>query len=293
MTTHEDTHAPAAVEETAPFEAAPILSLESAPPLLLESAPTPFFYDALPVQPLELAPVEAAPLLEVTPLEVAPQPAPARPAAPTPAPKITAPDPFAVGVRLLRMAPAWLLFTTVVCGALVLALGWMKGDAAASAGRLASKQNDARAVKPIPKPEASGPKTSAANSPDVATPAAAPVVANPNNVPAPAPAEQPAPAAAKPVEKAQAEQPAPAESAGAKFTVQAGSYNSRSEANEHVSRLRAAGFESRATTAELPGRGTWYRVQVGRFAERAEASKTVAQLRAKGAASGAIVAPLQ
>ena len=283
MTTQEDIHAPAAAAETATFEVAPAPSLEDAPPLLLECEPTPFFEEVPPTPTLE----------------VAPPPAPARRTA---APKVNAPDPFAVGVRLLRMAPAWLLLVTVLCGALVMLLGWVRGDGDASALRLSAKQNDARAAQTSPKPEAPAPKPAAGDSPEVATPAAVAAPA-PNDVPdappaqpaapAPAPAEQPAPAAAKAVETARPAQPAQPDDAGAKFTVQVGSYNNQSEANEHVSRLRAAGFDSRSAAVELPGRGTWHRVQVGRFAERAEASKAVAQLRAKGAAAGALVAPLQ
>ncbi len=293
MTTQEDIHAPAPSSE-----AAPPPSLEDAPPLLLECEPT-LLFDGEPTLLLEPAP--QTPPLEATPLpvEAAPTPSPKPAARPAVAPKANAPDPFAVGVRLLRMAPAWLLFVTVLCGALVMVLGWVRGDGDAATARLSRRQNDALSVKTTPKPDAPAPKTAAANSPEVAAsaPAAAPVQAPPPvevapaQVQAPAPAEQPA--APKPVEPAKAEQPAPTDNAGAKFTVQVGSYNNQSEANGHVSRLRAAGFESRSASVELPGRGTWYRVLVGRFAERAEASKTVAQLRVKGAASGALVAPLQ
>ncbi|MET0624950.1 MAG: SPOR domain-containing protein [Pyrinomonadaceae bacterium] len=312
MTTQEDLHAPAAVEETAPSSAVASPSLEDAPPLLLECEPT-LLLDCEPAPFLEAAPqnppLEATPLpVEVAPVEAAPTPSPKPPARPAAALKVNAPDPFAVGVRLLRMAPAWLLFMTVLCGAFVLALGWVRGDGDASTAGLSRKQNDALSVNTPPKPEAPAPKTAAANSPEIASAQAdvpAPAAASiPNQAPPPveaAPAQPAAPATApaeqnaapKPVEPAQPAQPAPADNAGAKFTVQVGSYNNQSEANGHVSRLRAAGFDSRSAAVELPGRGTWYRVQVGRFAERAEASKTVAQLRAQGAASGALVAPLQ
>ena len=319
MTTQETTHDPAAVEETPAFEAAPLpllfddatpfqpfedeplvleveplQTLESAPPLLLESVPTPFL-ESEPTPSPEHA-VASAPSPEAAPLQAA---------TPEPARRVNsgAADPFAVGVRLLRLAPAWLLLATLGCAAVVFLLGWMKAGGDVSAVTLPPKQNDARAVKTSTKASDAGPKTAASNSPEVATPPAeTPRVADSNptaapapaaaQAPAPAPVEQPAPAP-KAAEKAQAEQPAASETAGAKFTVQVGSYNNQSEANAHVSRLRAAGFESRAAAVELPGRGTWFRVQVGRFAERAEASKTVTQLRAKGAAAGAIVAPLQ
>jgi cell division septation protein DedD len=213
-----------------------------------------------------------------------------------------APDPFAVGVRVLRMAPAWLLSVTAGCSLLILLLGWMNPGGMANAVAYAPARNDAR-----PSP------ASVAQPAALAQPAEAPAPASvPENTPAPAEAApapaaeqaapatpaaeqpaQPAPEATpQPVEKAEAEPPAVGENADGKFTVQVGSFNNSSEANERVSGLRAAGFEARAVAVELQGRGTWYRVQVGRFADRAEASKAVAGLRAKGAA-GAIVVPLQ
>ena len=297
MTTQEPTHAPDLTgEETTPFPP-PLLDiapLDIAPPFILESVPTPFLESdplSLDDEPAPLLALEEAP--RTTPIEYTP-PSPT-PAAATPKParraKTSAPDPFAIGVRLLRIAPVWLLLTTVGCVALVLTLGWLKSGGDATAVALTPKQNDARAVKVAPKASAPSPKTAAANSPEVATQPAA----QPAQAAAPAPVAQPAPAPKAP-EKAQAEQPAAnATSAdtGAKFTVQVGSYNNQSEANEHVSRLRAAGFDSRSTAVELPGRGTWFRVQVGRFADRAEASKAVSQLRSKGAAASALVAPLQ
>jgi cell division septation protein DedD len=295
MTTQEATHTPADTgEETSPF---PTSLLETAPPLILESEPTPFLeseptllFESEPAPSFEVAPEPpllletAAPSIEYTP----PSASPRSVATPKPARKANknAPDPFAVGIRLLRMAPAWLLFTTVICGALVLVLGWVKGDGNAP---VPPKQNDARAVQTAPKASAPAPKTAAANAPEVATPASVPAAAPVQNA-APAPVEQPTP---KAPEKAQAEQPAQADVAGAKFTVQVGSHSDQSEANEQVSRLRAAGFEARSVAAELPGRGTWYRVQVGRFADRAEATKAVGQLRAKSAAASAMVVPLQ
>jgi cell division septation protein DedD len=297
-------------------------------PLLLESAPTAL--ESIAPQALEAAlsnsegapsnSESVAPSLESVPDAVVEDagpaavveavPRPARTAAEKPAPKVktqpaqrvkaNAPDPYAVGVRLLRMAPAWLLFTTVVCGSLVLVMGWVRGDGDTHVASVPPEQNDSRAVIASPKADAPAPKSAAANVPEVTTaaapapaPAAAPIqtAAQPA---APAPAEQPAPAP-KPAEKPQVQTPAPVNEAGAaggKFTVQVGSYSSQSEANEHVSRLRAAGFEARSAAAELPGRGTWYRVQVGRFADRAAASQAVSQLRSKGAAASAMVAPL-
>lgn len=215
----------------------------------------------------------------------------AKPAAPGNA---AAPDAYAVGVRVLKMAPAWLLFTAVCCSVLVLLLGWVRTNTEAEA--LPAKLNDGRAAKSAPvvakaetgapanasPADTSGPKTTAAN--DAPAPALAQAAA-------PAPVSQPV--APKVDEKAPVETPAPVAEEGGNFTAQVGSHSDQSEANEQVSRLRAAGFDARSVTAELPGRGVWYRVQVGRFADRGEATKTVAALRAKGAASSALIVPVQ
>ena len=237
---------------------------------------------------------------EITVVEYVP-PSPPHPVEkPTPAPpQHAAPDPFAVGVRVLKMAPAWLLFTTVCCSGVVLTLGWMRSGGDAAAVTLTSKHNDARAAKRAATSEetsaraegpapanaspafASGQKTTAAND-------------APAQPAAPAPTPQPTPAALpKTEEKPRVETPAPVVDSGGKFTAQVGSFNNQSEANARVSSLRAAGFEAHVAAAELPGRGTWYRVQVGRFADRGEASKAAAALRTKGAATAALVVPLQ
>lgn len=214
-----------------------------------------------------------------------------------------APDMFAVGVRVLRMAPAWLLAMTVGCSALVLLLGWMNAGRTDAAGMYSPPLNDARSSQPAPRaaaparrPEPARPADADAGAPSSADDKKASEV----NKPAPSVAQtaSPSPAPSLSVappqsgEKAQTESPAQGDEAGAKFTVQVGSFNDRSEANARVSGLRAEGFDARAVAVEIQGRGTWYRVQVGHFADRGEGAKTVAGLRAKGAA-GAIVVPLQ
>jgi cell division septation protein DedD len=235
-------------------------------------------------------------------------PSPPRPAAtrkPAP-PKQAAPDPFAVGVRVLKMAPAWLLFTTVCCSGVVLTLGWMRLGGEAGAVTLPSKHNDARAARRAPAadepsakaeghpPTTSSPAATSAQKTTAANDAPAQEAPRPATPARVAPAAQPEPAAAPQAdEKARVEMPAQPASSGGKFTAQVGSFNSQSEANERVSSLRAAGFDAQVAAAELPGRGIWYRVQVGRFADRGEAAKAVAALRSKGAAAAALVVPVQ
>lgn len=212
-----------------------------------------------------------------------------------------APDFYAVGVRLIKMSPVWLLTLTGGFALLLLALSWVRpagGDVDA-----ASIPNDSKSIAVVQFPD-----VPAAAKPSVETPAApaapakdehAEAVAEtkaPEQVqpatPAPAPVEQ---KEVKPVEpkKEPAKPSTPASDAGGKFTVQVGSFSVESQANERISALRAAGFDARSTAVQIPGRGTWYRVQVGRFREREDASKTAAQLREKGAAAGSMVVAVE
>jgi cell division protein FtsN len=191
------------------------------------------------------------------------------------------------------MSPVWLLTVTGGFALLILLLSWVRpGGGEADA---ASIPNDAKSVAvqyrqapaaPLPSTETHAPvadvrrevvaETRPAEPAQVATKTPAPVEATP--------AEQP---------KEPARVLTPANDAGGKFTVQVGSFNVESQANERISLLRASGFDARATAVEIPGRGTWYRVQVGRFGGREEAAKVAAQLRDKGAAAGSMVVPLQ
>ena len=218
-----------------------------------------------------------------------------------PAPPAQAPDFYAVGVRLIKMSPVWLLTVTGGFACLILLLSWVRpavGEADA-----ASIPNDAKPVaaqqqrqqappaapaKPSPETRAALPSPAKEERAEVApeTRAAEPVKAAAST---PAPAE-PARAEEKPKPSTAA---ATAGEAGGKFTVQVGSFSVESQANERISSLRASGFDARSTAVQIPGRGTWYRVQVGRFREREEAAKAAAQLREKGAAASSMVVPVQ
>ena len=205
-------------------------------------------------------------------------------------------DTYAVAVRVLRIAPAWLLVISVAFVTLTLLLGWVKPGADAS-GEAYLSPNDSKVAATVP-PAAPSPSMPAAKQekPNGAA-------AQPANAVAQAPAAADASTAAKtsvePMPQpstppaSQQTQPNAAGDAGQKFTVQVGSYSDESSANEQTSRLRAAGFEARTVVAELPGRGKWFRVQAGSFDDRAEAAKEAAAMRSKGVASGAIVVPRQ
>ncbi len=107
----------------------------------------------------------------------------------------------------------------------------------------------------------------------------------PTPEPTPAPEPKQAETAAPPVETQQS-------AAAGRFAVQVGSYNEVGQANERAEKLRAAGYDPRVVSVELPKRGTWFRVMVGSFNDRAEANRFGAQMRAKGAAQDFVIGDL-
>ncbi|MBA3241863.1 MAG: SPOR domain-containing protein [Acidobacteria bacterium] len=198
-------------------------------------------------------------------------------------------DKYAVGMRILRISPVWLLLSTFGFLSIIILFSWMsrpEGNASALSESDTVLRNEATNRSPAP---ATAPVV------EVAPAAVEPVAEQP--VPAPpaeAPAKEVTPAQASPAPLAQevAPQTAAVETAG-NFTVQVGSYPDASQANERVSALRASGVEAQAAGVEIPKRGTWYRVQAGRFQTREEATRFGAQLRAKGAADNVIVAEVE
>ncbi|MBA2733291.1 MAG: SPOR domain-containing protein [Acidobacteria bacterium] len=88
-----------------------------------------------------------------------------------------------------------------------------------------------------------------------------------------------------------AKQP-PVAAAEGQFAVQLGSHNDVGLANEQAEKLRAAGFEPRVVSVDIPKRGRWYRVQSGSFSNRAEANRYGSQIVTKGAAENFVIAGL-
>ena len=202
-------------------------------------------------------------------------------------------DKYAVGMRILRISPVWLLLSTFGFLSIIILFSWMSrpdGSASASSESDTVLRNEAINRSPAP---ATAPVVEVA--PAAAAAAAEPVAEQP--APAPpleASAKEVTPAQASPAPLAQEVAPrtAAVETVG-NFTVQVGSYPDASQANERVSALRASGVEAQAAGVEIPKRGTWYRVQAGRFRTRDEATRFGAQLRARGAADNVIVAEVE
>jgi septal ring-binding cell division protein DamX len=211
------------------------------------------------------------------------EPTPAKPASVAPPPR-PAVDKYAVGMRVLRISPMWLLLSSVGFFAVLLTMSWLSQPVVPVGEAVAQLPN--QATSPATQPAAVAQVEQAKATAEQSLPPKPRASAEQPATESAAPAAEAAPAAPQP---ASAESPAVSSGRG-NYTVQVGSFNNPSEANEHVSRLRGAGFEARAVAVELPKRGTWYRVQAGRFETRDEAAKAGAQLRAKGLAAAALVA---
>jgi hypothetical protein len=168
-------------------------------------------------------------------------------------------DAYAVGRRVLRLAPAWLLLVVVAFALALLFFGWVggRGGAPTEDGFRNEATNRTAAT-----PEAAR----AADSPSKAGPAAAPT-------PAPPP---------------EAKDATPAAGEAGAYSVQVGAFAELSQANEQVSRLRAAGFEARVVEA---AGGTRFRFQVrsGLYATREDAARLASGLRARGVSGETVI----
>lgn len=73
----------------------------------------------------------------------------------------------------------------------------------------------------------------------------------------------------------------PAAAAKEKYFVQAGSFQSKDDAEKLKAKLAFSGMEAGIQTADIPGKGVWYRVRLGPYAEN-EAGRTIAALKQNG-----------
>ena len=163
-------------------------------------------------------------------------------------------DGYAVGRRVLSLAPVWFLLTAVAFAAALLFFSWL--------GRRGGAPGD------------NAFRNEATNRP-AATPEGAHAAAVPTKAATPAATPETKDAAAA------------ADEAGS-YSVQVGAFTGVSQANEQVSRLRAAGFEARVVEA---GAETRFRFQVrsGLFETREEAARLGSELRARGAAGETVI----
>jgi hypothetical protein len=179
-------------------------------------------------------------------------------------------DGYAAGGRVLKIAPAWLLLSVAGFVLVLLLFSW--------------------ASHPVGKADEAGDevfKNEATNQPPARDARAAGQDSKTNATAARVGAVRVGSGAGE------AGAAAPAQGAGGDmgqedFSVQVGAFGDRSQANEQVSRLRAAGFDARV---EESGAATRFRFQVrsGRFATREEAARLAARLRAKRLADETVI----
>ena len=163
-------------------------------------------------------------------------------------------DGYSVGRRVLRLAPAWLLLIVVAFAFALLFFSWVGRRGGGS--------------------EAEAFRNEAMNQTKAATPEGARAAAPPSK---PSPEAKATPAAT-----------AGAQDEAGSYSVQVGAFADISQANEQVSRLRAAGFEARVVEV---GGATRFRFQVrsGLYATREEAARLASDLRARGAAGETVI----
>ena len=174
-------------------------------------------------------------------------------------------DGYAVGRRVLSLAPAWLLMLAAAFVLALLLFSWM------------SRRGGAR--------EEGAFRNEATNQQSATPEAARAVTSPPKPTPEAAVAEGRAAADATPVATGGA---GDAAFEAGSYSVQVGAFAELSQANEQVSRLRAAGFDARVVES---GGATRFRFQVrsGRYAAREEAARLASDLRARGVAGETVI----
>ncbi len=95
------------------------------------------------------------------------------------------------------------------------------------------------------------------------------------------PAPKPKETAQAPAAKTHTEAEPAAATPKGKYFVQAGSFQSKDDAEKLKAKLAFNGMEASIQTADIPGKGVWHRVRLGPYGE-GEAGKTIATLRQSG-----------
>jgi cell division septation protein DedD len=190
-------------------------------------------------------------------------------------------DPYAVGRRVLKVVPAWLLILVAAFVVVLLAFKWASRPAGGARGEDFHNDTTNRPppAQPSPPDSHSTPKSA-----DRAREEAA-------RTPAPSVSESDDGAKSEIASEGKHPEVSEAEEA-ASFSVQAGAFDDRSQANELVSLLRAAGFDARVSEAEASKRFR-FQVRSGLFRTHEEAARLAAQLRSKGVGQTVIIEPSQ
>jgi cell division protein FtsN len=182
-------------------------------------------------------------------------------------------DGYAVGRRVLKVVPAWTLLC-VACFVVVLFLFKWASRPVGEAGARGEEFKNEATNRTLPTP--SPPDSHASAKPSgVAREDAPRAQETPTGETGDEPANE------TNVEGSGGARAVSEEEESASFSVQAGAFDDRSQANELVSRLRAAGFDARVVEAEASKRFR-FQVRSGLFQTHEEAARLAAQLRSKG-----------
>jgi cell division protein FtsN len=185
-------------------------------------------------------------------------------------------DGYAVGRRVLKVIPAWALLCLAGFVVVLLLFKW----ASRPVGRAGAERDEFRneatnRAPPTPSPHDSHAGAKPSDSPrEVARRKPETPTADAPDTDAGGQAEGDSGAAPGAVGVSEADE-------AASFSVQAGAFDDRSQANELVSRLRAAGFDARVVEAEASKRFR-FQVRSGLFQTREDAAPLAARLRSEG-----------
>jgi cell division septation protein DedD len=189
-------------------------------------------------------------------------------------------DGYAVGRRVLKVVPAWLLLCVACFVAVLLLFKWASRPVGKAGAREEEFKNEAtNRTAPTPSP----PDSHASAKPSgVAREDASRSQETPTGEASEEPSTETngeGSGGARVVSEAEE---------SASFSVQAGAFVDHSQANELVSRLRASGFDARVVEAEASKRFR-FQVRSGLFRTHEEAARLAAQLRSKGVAVETVI----
>lgn len=181
-------------------------------------------------------------------------------------------DGYAVGRRVLKLVPAWLLLCLACFVVVLLLFKWVSrpvGQARADEDEFRNEATNRTPPTPTPPDSHANAKPSNQSPEDARREAKSPA--------SDTTADEPGGQA---IEETQDARAVSEEEEAAAFSVQAGAFDDHSQANELVSRLRAAGFDARVVEAAASKRFR-FQVRSGLFHTREEAARLAAQLRSK------------
>jgi cell division septation protein DedD len=175
-------------------------------------------------------------------------------------------DGYAVGRRVLKAVPAWLVLCLAGFVLALLLFSWASRPVGRSGGAREDAFRNEATNRPAPQqPATPAPRVDSKREEARGAP-----------TPAAAGADE---ASHGTADEVRSQAVSEAEEA-ASFSVQAGAFDDRSQANELVSRLRAAGFDARVVEADASRRFR-FQVRSGLFRTREEAARLAAGLRSK------------